>query len=339
MFSVDAAVLVYLRRVRSVSQWRAAMLCTLGAGVVLAGVLGGGHFRIFRLVAFGVFLHAVLVLAGAAIVLRNSLPRTAVGSAIACVFILVVALEGFLVEPTWLEVSHVRLVSPKLDQPVRIVVLADLQTDALGSYEKAVFRRVLQEKPDLILLAGDYLQGPRGQQAELRWEFNSFLRRIHFAAPAGVFAVRGNVDGNDWGELFAGLPITAVDTTRSFDVAGLRLTCLSCGDSFHPTLELRSNDPHRFHLALGHCPNFALGAVEADLLLAGHTHGGQVRLPFLGPVMTHCAVPRDWAAGLTELPGGNRLLVSRGVGMERAYAPRLRLLCRPELVVVDLVPE
>ena len=77
---------------------------------------------------------------------------------------------------------------------------------------------------------------------------------------------------------------------------------------------------------------------DADLILAGHTHGGQVRLPLLGPLLTLSQVPRSWAAGRTELPGGGTLIVSRGVGMERHDAPRLRFLCRPELVVLDLIP-
>ena len=62
---------------------------------------------------------------------------------------------------------------------------------------------------------------------------------------------------------------------------------------------------------------FALGSVPADLLIAGHTHGGQVRLPLIGAIMTLSRIPRRWAAGLTDLPGGGRLLVSRGTGMER----------------------
>ena len=86
----------------------------------------------------------------------------------------------------------------------------------------------------------------------------------------------------------------------------------------------------------------------ADLLLAGHVHGGQVRLPFWGPVLTLTSVPRSWAVGRTDFDGGataggawdggRTLIVSRGIGMERGEAPRLRFLCRPELVVVDLVP-
>jgi uncharacterized protein len=55
-------------------------------------------------------------------------------------------------------------------------------------------------------------------------------------------------------------------------------------------------------------------------------------------MITHSRVPHTWAAGLTELSGGRKLLVSRGIGMERGYAPSMRFLCRPELVVIDLTP-
>jgi predicted MPP superfamily phosphohydrolase len=89
---------------------------------------------------------------------------------------------------------------------------------------------------------------------------------------------------------------------------------------------------------MGHRPDFALGEVDSDLLVAGHTHGGQVRLPFFGPVMTLSNVPRSWAAGVTKLPGNRTLVVSRGIGMERGGAPELRFLCRPELVVLTIVP-
>ena len=89
---------------------------------------------------------------------------------------------------------------------------------------------------------------------------------------------------------------------------------------------------------LGHVPNYSLGQIEADLMIAGHTHGGQVRIPLLGPVFTLSQIPRSWASGMTEIVPGRYLIVSRGIGMERMNAPRMRFLCRPELVVLDLVP-
>jgi hypothetical protein len=92
-----------------------------------------------------------------------------------------------------------------------------------------------------------------------------------------------------------------------------------------------------YHLVLGHCPDYSPGEIEADLLIAGHTRGGQVRLPLIGPLITLSEVLRSWAAGVTEIAPGKRLIVSRGIGMER-YAPEIRCLCRPELSVLDLLP-
>jgi predicted MPP superfamily phosphohydrolase len=62
-------------------------------------------------------------------------------------------------------------------------------------------------------------------------------------------------------------------------------------------------------------------------------------LPFIGILAKGADIPRAWAAGVTNLSGGRKLIVSRGTGMERDLAPRLRFLCRPELAVIDLVPE
>ena len=94
----------------------------------------------------------------------------------------------------------------------------------------------------------------------------------------------------------------------------------------------------KYHIAFGHNPNYSLGEINADLLLAGHTHGGQFQLPVIGPLLTISLVPRDWASGLTEISPGQYLLVSRGIGMERGYAPRMRFLCRPELVILEIKP-
>jgi len=342
MAGVDAAVLFRLHRTRTLRGWMLTCACGGTAALVLAfglaGALAGSRFAIIALAAFGLFLHGFVVLAGSASLLRRARPKTAIASAALAVALVAVAVDAFLIEPYWLEVSHVRLATAKVTRPVRIVVLADLQTDVFGPYEREVLRRVVDQQPDLILLAGDYLHVGGAKRRVLGDRLNAYLDELGFSAPAGVFAVRGNVDSDDWKDIFAGLPVTAVEATRSFELDDLRLTCLGRGDSFNPGLEVPGRGDDHFHLVLGHSPNFAMGRIEADLLVAGHTHGGQVRLPWIRPLITLSRVPRGWAAGLTKLPGGARLLVSRGTGMERGCAPRMRFLCRPELVVIDLVP-
>ena len=75
--------------------------------------------------------------------------------------------------------------------------------------------------------------------------------------------------------------------------------------------------------------------VGVDLVLAGHTHGGQVVMPFFGPVVTASRLPRLFAGGLHDFRG-TPLHVSRGVGMERGFSPPVRFLCPPEICVLDL---
>jgi predicted MPP superfamily phosphohydrolase len=92
-------------------------------------------------------------------------------------------------------------------------------------------------------------------------------------------------------------------------------------------------------IVFGHNPNFVaqlapLGKV-ADLVLAGHTHGGQVALPFLGPPYTKTSLPNRYASGLHDYMG-LPLHVSAGIGMERAAAPQIRFLCPPEICLLEV---
>jgi hypothetical protein len=181
------------------------------------------------------------------------------------------------------------------------------------------------------------LQARDFQHAErLNRQFNAWMKQVGFRARLGVVAVAGNTDRYRWTGMFDGLPVHILDQTGSVQFDQVQITGLSAYDSFDSQARVEPAD--RFHIVLGHSPNFALGRVSADLLVAGHTHGGQVRLPLIGPLVTFAAVPRAWAAGVTDLGQGRHLIVSRGVGMERGSAPRLRFLCRPEIVVVDLRP-
>jgi hypothetical protein len=217
-------------------------------------------------------------------------------------------------------------------------VIADLQTDAPGQYEERVLEMVAQEKPDLILLTGDYLHIIEyDQYVSASATLNEIMRRVDLDAPFGVFAVGGNVDWPDlWRVIFVGLPVTTFETTTRLDLGPLILTGLTLKDSSNTALSIDTQG--KFHVVLGHSPDFGLGQVGADLLIAGHTHGGQVHIPFIGPILTLSQVPRSWASGVTTLGPGKVLIVSRGIGMERGNAPRLRFLCRPELVILDLVP-
>ena len=206
--------------------------------------------------------------------------------------------------------------------------------------------RLMDEKPDLILMAGDYLQADTQEDWQvLRDQMKEFLDNQGFRAPLGVYGVGGNTDFQRWPEIFDGLDVVTFQETRSECGGHFYVTGLSIEDSFDPAMSvfrkgLDSKPDKPFHIVLGHAPDYALSdEVDADLLVAGHTHGGQVRLPWIGPLVTFSQVPRSWAAGMTKLDDEKWLVVSRGVGMERRDAPRLRFLCRPQLVVINVVPK
>ena len=338
---VVLALLLFRRMGRTRAPGFFALLLVGGglAGAVAVLALLGYGFGIVRLLAYGVFVHFPLFLFGTAVLLRGRRRGLARFAAITGIAIILVGVEAFLIEPHWLQVTRRTITSPKLERPVRVAVLADIQTDAPGPYEERVLREVRAANPDLILFAGDYLQVPknRDKAAAVR-TFQNILRQADLRPPLGSYAVRGNFEHRvELTELFARTPVIPLQETQALDLGPLALTGLSVSDSFNRFCAVAAQP--KFHLVLGHSPDFSLGQVEADLLVAGHTHGGQVRLPFIGPLATGSAVPRKWGSGLTEIAPRKHLLVSRGVGMERGSAPRLRFLCRPELAIVDLLPE
>jgi hypothetical protein len=334
-----AADLVALRvAARAAARGRrsAAPLALVALAPALAALAHPGVFERLRLLSYATFLHAPALAASLAWVWRSRRGPDARAYGLLAAAITAVGVDAFFVEPRALEVSRLRLESPKVTRPLTIVLVADLQTDDFGAYERRALELAMAERPDLVLFAGDYVQAPWAGREAPRAALRAALRELNFAAPLGAYAVRGNVESDDWPATFAGLPVVALTSTRSIDVGEVRVTGLTLDDSFRRSFALPATE--RFHVVFGHAPDFALGPAGGDLLLAGHTHGGQVRLPWFGPPITFSAVPRAWAAGVTALGDGRTLVVSRGVGMERGPAPRLRFLCRPELYVVRVEP-
>ena len=101
---------------------------------------------------------------------------------------------------------------------------------------------------------------------------------------------------------------------------------------------VRRAPPADLRIVIGHGPDFVAelaGQVPVDLALAGHTHGGQIVLPFIGALYTKSSLPRSYASGLHDFRG-IPMNVSAGVGMERGTAPQIRFLCPPEISVIDV---
>lgn len=342
---VGAATLSPAQRTQPIRALLAYLLTMLGLGLVFGFFFYQDEpfdsmFAIMRMWSYGLFLQLPLLSVGWAWLQRKENPKVARGVAAVGVLIAVVGIDAFFIEPTLLEVNEVTVVSKKVKTAFTIAVIADIQSDAIGDYERRALRLVMAAKPDLILFPGDYVQAPGVRAYKLNMALlHDMLIEEKIGARLGTFAVAGNVDNMvTWPQIFEGTGIETAFVTKTFHPnPDLSITGLTLNDSFDTKLKVEPQPG--FHIVVGHGPDFALGEIDGDLLVAGHTHGGQVQIPFFGPPVTLSKVPRDWAHGMTAMNERQTLIVSRGVGLERGMAPRLRFWCRPEIVIVHVVPE
>lgn len=260
------------------------------------------------------------------------------------------------VEPNRLQLEQARLELPglSLQRPLRVAILADIQTTRVGAHEQRAAQMAMEQQPDLIPLPGDFLQcrGPAHQRAAPA--FRELMRSLR--APLGIYAVLGDVDRieptrslfRDTGVV---LLVNEVISTRSASgpviaIGGIELNYRTSAAA--ATAEQLSRIPAAIRILMGHRPDAValvrqiknLGAGNErnliDVVVAGHTHGGQVVIPGFGPVLTLSGVPRHVAAGGLHHVEGQPVYVSRGVGLERAPAPPIRLFCPPEVSLIEL---
>jgi predicted MPP superfamily phosphohydrolase len=161
--------------------------------------------------------------------------------------------------------------------------------------------------------------------------FRSHSTRVRRTARRGrVGDLRAQLQSDGW------LDLTNVHD--EVDLDGLRVELLGLDDAHIARADLRlapRHAPDRFGLAVMHSPDSAPEVVACGyrFAVAGHTHGGQIRLPFVGALVTNSDLPRRLASGPIRF-GDALVHVSRGLGTSK-YAP-FRFLCRPEATLLEL---
>jgi uncharacterized protein len=260
---------------------------------------------------------------------------------------------AYHVEPTWLAVNRVTLPIRNLPGAlagVRIAQLSDFHhgPHIPAGYLEGAIERTVAEKPDIIALTGDYIdRGP----AHVRTAAKLFRG---LKAPLGVFAVLGNHDFSVHTargirrhpelhrEVADALGTEGVTVLRNRTVrverdgAGLLVAGVDdlwSGES-NPDAALADACANTPRVILAHNPQSVeqLAKHRADVVLSGHTHGGQINWPGLGRLMLGKKA-RRWAAGLYPLEAGH-LYVNTGVG----FGWRFRFGVRPELAILTLQP-
>ncbi len=252
------------------------------------------------------------------------------------------------IEPMRLGVTHLTLYSPHLDgcPPLRLLHISDLHVERITDRERRLLALVAQLSPDIILLTGDYLNISYTWDETAHQQTRALLSQL--CAPYGVYAIKGSpaVDPPSVLAHLLNQPhITWLrDQAVTLDWHGRRLHIIGVECSYDiqaDTRKLRSlldgRPDDAFTLLLYHTPDVMPAAAQAGvhLYLAGHTHGGQLRLPGLGALVTASIYWKRYEMGKYQ-QGDTTLYVSRGVGLEGKGVPRARFLCPPEITLFTL---
>jgi uncharacterized protein len=256
---------------------------------------------------------------------------------------------AFWIEPHALRITRQRLRSEKLvpGTALRLLHLSDLHLERTSPRERQLNRLIADLQPDVIVFTGDFLNLSRVHDPESWADVRSLI--ASWRAPLGVYVVTGSppVDQPEVvAQLLAGMDhirclhderIGLVRGHAELDLLGLDCTHKPHLDRDNLARLMDDRLSSRFTILLYHAPDLAPSAEElgVDLMLSGHTHGGQVRLPWFGALYTSSLYGKRFEAGRYAL-GKGTLYVSRGIGMEGKGAPRVRFLCPPEIVLWDI---
>lgn len=250
---------------------------------------------------------------------------------------------GSFVEPRFIVTRNYdyRIGSGDGANQIKAVVLGDFH---LGPYNDEylvdnVVRRVNRLRPDIVFLAGDFISFDNKQ-------IDKFAKLAELQAPLGVFAVTGNHDyqGGNIDEVVEKLKqynVVFLRNQGSTIIVGGREFYIAGADDYwfgnmDLTRALVGQRPGQSVILLAHNPDvvrYLPTPLRVDLLISGHTHGGQIRLPWIGSVVELPSdLPRAYARGLLEWKG-RKMFVTPGLG---EVGPRARLFDPPEISVLNI---
>lgn len=238
---------------------------------------------------------------------------------------------AYFIETKWLEITRHQLnLKSNSNKKLKIIQISDLHTKGIGLIEEKVIDAVQSEKPDFIFLTGD-IATPGGTNLG----YEKVLKELK--AQKAIYYIPGNWE--DW-EPITDLPKilkrnNIVDmTNKSIRLdEKLWLTGFADAPTGNPDLSILKTIPHDAKIiSIFHSPIFFDEVSNSiDLAFAGHTHGGQIRLPLLGSI----ALPPgsgDYDQGWFE-KNRAKMYVNRGIGT--SIIP-LRFLCRPEISIFEI---
>ena len=230
---------------------------------------------------------------------------------------------------------------PEAFSGLKIIHISDLHYGYLVSYSfaKGLLNEVQSIEKDIIVCTGDYIHERNSTtQIDKIWPLLSELK-----APEGVFSVLGNHD--HWGSTKRSLywlensGQSARGKAIPIERRGQRIWVAGAGDLWEDDIDiddvLREVPKNECRIVLAHNPDTADRAYKerVDLMISGHTHGGQVNIPFYGPPILPVN-NKNYSSGLVKTTKNESLFISRGIGW--AIYP-VRFNCFPEIPLLELI--
>ena len=247
--------------------------------------------------------------------------------------------------------------------PLRVLHLSDIHMRPQQRHKQAWLRELARWEPDLVVNTGDNLSHPKAVPAVVQaigdllsvpgvfvFGSNDYFAP-KFKNPARyLYDSNGRIHGTalPWQDLRAAFTergwLDLTHNRRDFEVAGLTIAAAGVDDPHlgrdrYDTIAGAPNPTANLSLGVAHAPyTRVLDRFAADgyqLIMAGHTHGGQLCLPFYGALVTNCDIDRSRAKGASRWGANAALHVSAGIGTG-PFAP-FRFCCRPEATLLTLV--
>jgi len=248
-------------------------------------------------------------------------------------------LYGYFVEPYWIEVNTLPIHTTKLKQTsFRLVQISDLHCDKKLRTERKIVKLINRLQPDVIVFTGDALN-----TAAALPMFKDTMKNLE--ASIAKLAVYGNFEIRRWSglDLYGGTGFQLLKNDTVLLRKNSETLCvsgLSCDNRAASAGLVQAVPKNHFSVFLYHYPDLIeyLNGRNVDLYLCGHTHGGQVALPFYGALITLSKFGKKYESGMYTV-GRTTLYVNRGIGLEGGLTPRVRFFARPEITVFDIKPE